>query len=145
MRAAGRSSRSTSTPARRAEKAGGRAGRSKAEGSQSARHKPAQSDDTKSGGQSVLNREFSFKPVDFVAKPPLEDLFGLGGIQSGDRSARRIERNMVTRDIFALARLGDVLHENAFGARMSTRRIAEIQAGQRVLERRCGFTWRRNR
>ena len=27
-----------------------------------------------------LSSEFSFKPVDFVAKPPLEDLFGLGGI-----------------------------------------------------------------
>jgi hypothetical protein len=55
----------------------------------------------------VLNSEISFKPVDFVAKPPLKDLFGLGGIQSGDGSALRIERNMVTRDIFAFARLGD--------------------------------------
>jgi hypothetical protein len=55
-----------------------------------------------------------------VAKPPLENLFGLGGIQGGDSSALLIERNMVTRDIFAFARLGDVLHENAFSARMST-------------------------
>ena len=69
--------------------------------------------------QPVLNSEFSFKPVDFVAKPPLEDLFGLRGIQSGDSSALLIERNMVTRDIFVFARLGDVLHENAFSARMT--------------------------
>ena len=70
--------------------------------------------------QPVLNSEFSFKPGDFVAKPPPEDLFGLGGIQSGDSSALLIERNMVTRDIFAFVRLGEVLHENAFSARMST-------------------------
>jgi len=70
--------------------------------------------------QPVLNSEFSFEPVDFVAKPPLEDFFGLGGIQSGDSSALLIERNMVTRDIFAFVRLGDVLHENTFSARMST-------------------------
>jgi len=67
-----------------------------------------------------LNGEFSFKPVDFVAKPLLENLFGLGGIQSGDSSALLIERNVVTRDIFASARLGDVLHENAFRAGMTT-------------------------
>jgi hypothetical protein len=70
--------------------------------------------------QLVLNSEFCFKPVDFVAKPPLEDLFALGSIQSGDSAALLIERNMVTGDIFAFARLGDVLHENALGARMST-------------------------
>ena len=64
--------------------------------------------------------EFAFKPVDFLAKPALEDLFGIGAIQSGDGSALPIERNMVTRDIFAFARLGDELHENAFRARMST-------------------------
>jgi hypothetical protein len=28
-----------------------------------------------------------FKPVDFVAKPPLEGLFGLHGMQSGDGSS----------------------------------------------------------
>jgi hypothetical protein len=69
--------------------------------------------------QPVLNSELSFKPVDFVPKPPLEDFLGLGGIQSGDGSALPIERNMVTRDIFGFARLGDVLHENAFSARMT--------------------------
>jgi hypothetical protein len=50
-----------------------------------------------SSASPALNSEFSFKPVDFVAKPPLEDLFGLGGIQGGDSSAFLIERNMVTR------------------------------------------------
>ena len=69
---------------------------------------------------SQLNSGFFFKPVDFVAKPPFEGLFGLGGIQSGDGSAVLIERNMVARDVFAFARLGDVPHENAFSARMST-------------------------
>ena len=55
-----------------------------------------------------------------------------------------IQRNMVARDIFAFARLGDVLHENALRTRVSTRRIAEIQASQRVLEGRRGFVWRTN-
>jgi len=68
----------------------------------------------------VLTREFFFKPVDFLAKPPFENLFALGGIQCSDSSALLIERNMVTRDIFAFTRLGNVLHENAFRARMTT-------------------------
>ena len=51
----------------------------------------------------VLNKEFSFKPVDFVVKPPLEGLFCLGGIQSGDSSALPIKRNMVAGDLFVLA------------------------------------------
>jgi len=72
------------------------------------------------GALRGLNSEFSFKPVDFVPEPPLENLFALAGIQTGDGSALLIKRNMVTRDIFALARLGDVLHENAFRARMTT-------------------------
>jgi hypothetical protein len=88
--------------------------------------------------------EFDFKPVDFVAKPPLENLFGIGAIQSGDGSTLPIERNMVTGDILALARLGDVVHENALRAGMSTQRTAEIQAGQRALEKRCGFQGRTN-
>jgi hypothetical protein len=79
--------------------------------------------------QSVLNGEFSFKPVDFVSKPPLEDLFALGGIQGGDRPALRIQRDMVTRQIFGFARLWNVLHENTFRALMGTGWIAEIQAG----------------
>ena len=95
--------------------------------------------------QPGLNREFSFKPADFVAKPPLEDVFGLGGIQSVDSPALPIERNMVARDIFVLAGLGNVLHEHAFTTGMRTRRIAEIQAGQRILEGRCGLVWRTNR
>ena len=69
---------------------------------------------------SQLNNGFSFKPGDFVAKPALEDFFGPGGIQSGDSSTLLIERDMVTRDIFAFVGLRDVLHENAFSARMST-------------------------
>jgi len=36
---------------------------------------------------SRLKSGFFFKPVDFVAKPPLEGLFGLHGIQSGDGSS----------------------------------------------------------
>ena len=71
-------------------------------------------------GYPHLTASSSFKPVDFVAKPPLEDLFASAGIQSGDGSALLIERNMVTRNIFALAGLGNVLHENAFSARMTT-------------------------
>jgi len=67
-----------------------------------------------------LNSEFSFKPVDFLAKPPFENLFGLCGIESSDSSALLIERNMVIRDLFAFARLGNVLHQNAFRAGMTT-------------------------
>lgn len=55
----------------------------------------------------MLRSEFSFKPTDFFAQPPREHLLGLGSIQSSDRSALPIERNMVTRDVFVLARLGD--------------------------------------
>jgi hypothetical protein len=80
-------------------------------------------------GESVLNCEFSLKPVNFVAKPLLEDLFAFGGIHGGDSSALGIQRNVVARHIFAFARLGDVLHKNAFSARMSAERIAKIQAG----------------
>src|ERR1035441_2444955 len=79
--------------------------------------------------QSALTSEFSLKPGDFVSKPPLEDLFALGGIQGGDRSVLRIQRNMVTRYIFGFAGLGNVLHESAFSARITAKRIAEIQAG----------------
>jgi len=43
-----------------------------------------------------------------MAKPPLEDIFGLGGIQRGDGSVLLIERNMVTGNILAFARLGAV-------------------------------------
>ena len=70
--------------------------------------------------QSGLTSEFSFKPADFAAKPPLEDLFGLAALQSSDSSALRIKRNMVTRDIFVFASVWDVLHENALGAGMTT-------------------------
>jgi hypothetical protein len=70
--------------------------------------------------QPALTSDVGFKPADLDAKPPLEDLFGLGTLQSGDSSVLLIERNMVTRDIFVFARLGDVLHENAFSARMRT-------------------------
>jgi hypothetical protein len=83
----------------------------------------------RSFGESVLNGEFSLKPVNFVAKPLLEDLFAFGGIHGGDSSALGIQRNVVARHIFAFARLGDVLHKNAFSARMSAERIAKIQAG----------------
>jgi len=51
----------------------------------------------------------------------------------------------VARDIFVLAGLGNVLHEDTFTTGMRTRRVAEIQAGKRVLERGCGFLWRTNR
>lgn len=69
---------------------------------------------------SQLNSRLPLKLGDFVAKPPLEGLFALGGIQSGDGSAFLIERDMVTRDVFAFVGLRDVLRENAFSARMST-------------------------
>ena len=62
---------------------------------------------------------FCFQPGDFEAKPLLEEIFGPGCIQSGDGPALLIERYMVTRDIFAFVGLRDVLHENAFSARMS--------------------------
>ena len=97
--------------------------------SQAGRHERARSDNTgyaprkrtlreRDVSQSVLNDGFSLKPLDFAVKPLLEDLFRLDGIQSGD-SSLPIQRNMVTRDLFAFPRLGHVLHENAFRARMS--------------------------
>jgi len=94
------------------------------------------------GADSILRS--AFKPVDFLEKPQLEGPFCLVGIQSAQSSALPIKRNMVTGDIFASARLRDILHENAFSARMSAGRITEIQAGQRVLEGRCGLMWRTN-
>jgi len=69
--------------------------------------------------QSIQNGGFSFKPVDFLVKPDLERVFCLAGIQSGESSTLLVKRNMVTWDIFALAQLRDIPHENAFGARMS--------------------------
>ncbi len=95
---------------------------------------PAKWRENATGRLIGFDSEFAFKPVDFVAQPPLEDLFGIGAFQSGDGFTLSIERNMVTGDIFAPPRLGDELPENAFIARMRTYRIAEIQAGQRVLE-----------
>jgi len=93
---------------------------------------------------AVLRNGFSFKPLDFLVKPQLECPFRLVGIQGGDSSATPIQRNMVTRDILAFARLRNVLHEHAFSAGASACRITEIQAGGRVLEGRCGFMWRAN-
>jgi hypothetical protein len=90
------------------------------------------------------SRELSFKPADFAAKPLLEDLQALTFIQSSDGSALLIEWDVVARNIFASIRLRDVLHENTFTARMTTQRISEIQAGERVLEGRCGLVWRTN-
>jgi hypothetical protein len=43
---------------------------------------------------------------------------------------------MVTRNIFGPAGLWNILHEDALVARMTPQWIAEIQAGERVLERR---------
>jgi hypothetical protein len=83
--------------------------------------------------------EVSFKPVDFVTKQLLDDLFAFTDLQSSDGSALLIERNMVARDIFTPAGLGHVPPENAFTARMRTCRISKVQAGERVLERRGGF------
>ena len=80
-----------------------------------------------------------------MAKPLLEGLVGLGGSQRGDSAFLLIERNMMTGNVLTFAGLGDVLHETAFSTGMSACRIAKIQAGQRVLERRRCFMRRTNR
>jgi hypothetical protein len=90
------------------------------------------------------SREFSFEPVDFAAEPLLEDLLAIAWIQAGDCSALMIERDMVTRNIFSFAGLWNVLNEEALAAWMTPQWIAEIQAGERVPEWRCGFVWRTN-
>ena len=64
----------------------------------------------------------------------LEDLLALSGIQSGDRSTFMIKRNMVTRNIFGLAGLWNILHEDALTARMTPQWIAEIQARERLSQ-----------
>jgi len=74
----------------------------------------------------LCSSKLSFKLTDFVTKPLLEDLLALARIQSGDCSAFLIQWNMVARDVFAFTGLGNILHKNAFTARMSTQRIAEI-------------------
>src|ERR1019366_5124053 len=88
--------------------------------------------------------EFLFEPVDFAAEPLFDCLLTLAWIQVGDRSTFLIERNVVTRNVFGLAGLWNVLHEDALIARMTPKWITEIQAGERILERRCGFVWRTN-
>jgi hypothetical protein len=71
--------------------------------------------------------ELAFKPIDFVSEPLFEDLFALAGIHRGDRSVLAIEWNVVARDIFTPARLGNILHENALTTRMGTQWISKVQ------------------
>src|SRR6185369_8474626 len=84
-------------------------------------------------------REFlRFKPLDSCAEPILDCVFGfplvLIPFQIVDGSAADIQRNVVARHLLCpLARRNEI-NERAFGAGMSSFRIAEIEAAWRILK-----------
>src|SRR5208282_5118401 len=57
----------------------------------------------------------------------------------------RIQGNMVTRHVFTLGVLGNEVGEKTFVARMGPRRLAEIEAGERILEAPRGRLWSTHR
>jgi len=95
--------------------------------------------------EALSSGEILFKPVNFSSEPLLQNLLALARIEGRYRSAFMIEWNMVTRNIFGFAGLWNILPEDALPARMAPQRIAKVQAGERVLERRCGLVRRTNR
>ncbi len=62
--------------------------------------------------QSVRKNGFSLNSVDFLVKPQLEGLLCLAVLESGESSAVRIKRNMVTGDMFALVQFRDIPNQN---------------------------------
>jgi len=85
-------------------------------------------------------RAFLLEPVDGRTQPSFQGLLQLKLIvpQRVRGLTRWVQRNMVTWHVFTLGILGNEVGEEAFVARLRPRRLAEIDAGERILENPSG-------
>jgi len=95
----------------------------------------------------ICRRSLLLKALDGGTQPISQGLLQpeLIRLQHVHRIPLWVQRNMMTRYVFALRSLGNEVGETTFAAGMRPRRLAEIDAGERILEDSSGGLGRTNR